>query len=107
MESCLHGLELEANACFGGVKQPKHLYCDQLDTVKADRSRFITNIQLKTMSKVCNNRIWLSILGVAGQVRQTARRLSDLTDRSEELDVRGQIYGNLRANSMAICQKLP
>ena len=35
------------------------------------------------------------------------RRLSDVTDRSERLDVRGQICGNLRANSMSICRKLP
>jgi hypothetical protein len=35
-----------------------------------------------------------------------ARRLSDLTGRSERLDVQVQIYGNLRANSMAICRKL-
>ncbi len=36
-----------------------------------------------------------------------ARSLSDLTSRSEKLDVRDQIYGNLRANSRAIRRKLP
>ncbi len=38
---------------------------------------------------------------------KAARRLSELTDRSERLDVRGQICGNLRANSMTICRELP
>ena len=35
-----------------------------------------------------------------------ARRLSDLTSRSERLDVRDKIFEDLRANSRAICRKL-
>jgi hypothetical protein len=38
MEPGLHGLELEENACSGGIKQPKRHFPDQLDVIIANRN---------------------------------------------------------------------